>query len=127
MPGFRREGPWVVIEIDLQLYGEATIMKAAYWITDNHYILIEKVDNPPKALVRIRPKEESADAEAVAGEFCNRLLDQSLADRIAKETAPIRDLIMAHALSKSALINQPFETACPEEALKKISSSDPKK
>jgi His-Xaa-Ser system protein HxsD len=38
--------------------------------------------------------------------FFEELLDQDLRERVAKETEPLRALILAHAFSRTALIRQ---------------------
>ena len=49
---------------------------------------------------RMRRILEAAD---LAGMFCNELLDQALRAKLSEETEPVRNLILAHALSHTSL------------------------
>ena len=65
--------------------------------------------------VRLRPKPPAVtDIAALAGEFVNLLLDETLREEIGRETEPVRNLILAHALSETALLRPELETADPE-------------
>ena len=54
----------------------------------------------------------------------NDLLDQTLREKVAKETEAFRNLIVAHALSKTCLINSELETQDPFTDAQGISKPD---
>jgi hypothetical protein len=49
----------------------------------------------------------------MAGEFCNALLDQTLREIVSQESEAERNLILAHALSRTTLIHPELETESP--------------
>jgi His-Xaa-Ser system protein HxsD len=65
--------------------------------------------------VDIAPKERGDDAAAIAGEFSNALLEQSLRSRIAEETRAIRELIVAQAFCEGDLLDRRDSEAEPDD------------
>ncbi len=78
--------------VDPEIYGELAVLKATYRFTDRYFIKIEK------GAVTFTPKGTAIDNN-LEGKFFNELLDQRLREKIAQETLPARNLIMAYALS----------------------------
>ena len=106
------EGTVRLIVIDTSVYGEKTALKSAYRFSDKAFIHIQQ--RAEKQIeVRLRAKNSGDDIDLLAGEFTNDLLEQRLREIVAKETEPIRDLIITHALSKTTIINGPLETMDP--------------
>ncbi len=94
------------VVVDLGLYSRDAIRKAAYKFSGDWYV--ELVSGSDQTVnVRFTPKAEGKDGDLVRKEFFNELLDQTLRERIASETLAVRNLIMAHALSKLDLIEKP--------------------
>jgi His-Xaa-Ser system protein HxsD len=50
--------------------------------------------------VRFQSKMPGEALESIAGEFFNALLDQQLREKVGQESEKIRNLILAHALSR---------------------------
>ncbi len=50
------------------------------------------------------PKIEKKTAETILENFKKEVLDQDLREKIAKETEEVRNLILAHAFSKTSII-----------------------
>lgn len=86
------------MEVDLQVYGLAALLKVAHRFTDRCVVHLERRD-PQTIEVRFRPKGDQIPLESIAGEFCNEILDQRLREIVAHESEPVRNLILAHALS----------------------------
>jgi len=61
----------------------------------------------------MRPKKAEDDSDQAIRDFLNDLIDQRLRSIVAEETSATRDLIMAHALSRTALIRPDFENTEP--------------
>lgn len=98
--------------IDLSIYGLDALLKSAYRFTDRCFIHLQRT-SPNVVEVRMRPKSTTDEPDTILREFFNDLLDQKLREVVAAETAGIRDLIMAHALSKTNLVRPDLETAEP--------------
>jgi len=98
----KTEGPGLLAEVDLGIYHESALMKVAYRFTDRCYVHLqhrrEKI-----VTVHFEPKSDQQRLGDLAGEFCNELLDQSLREIIGRESEPIRNLVLAHALSRGHL------------------------
>ncbi len=94
------------VVVDLGLYSRNAIQKAAYKFSDAWYVELAS-GSDQTVNVRFTPKGEGKDGDLVRKEFFNELLDQTLRERIASETLAVRNLIMAHALSKLDLNQTP--------------------
>jgi His-Xaa-Ser system protein HxsD len=108
----RLEGAGLLVQIDLGVYSHAALLKAAYRFTDRCYLHLEN-HSPSLVVVRFSRKNESVDLERIAGEFCSELLDQTLREIVGKETEGERNLILAHALSRTTLDNPELEGEPP--------------
>ena len=129
-----------VVTVDTSLYSPQSVRKAAHRLTGLCYVHLQRSGVPDLDLaepvgsahenltaagngvpegrllrVRLRPKPPAVtDIAALAGEFVNLLLDETLREEIGRETEPVRNLILAHALSETALLRPELETADPE-------------
>jgi His-Xaa-Ser system protein HxsD len=94
------------LSFDLRTVSLLAIQKAAYKFTD---VLAFNFAAPSEieALVEVSPKKECTSAllDQFVNDLRNEVLDQHLRELIAKETAPVRNLILAQAFSKTSLIN----------------------
>ena len=99
----------LLIRFDSGVYRLSAIKKAAYKFADRFHVLIETT--PGGVLARLRAKTGLASPEAIAGDFCNEVLDQDLREHVQEETAPIRDLLLAQAFSATSLIDGQGEDA----------------
>jgi len=106
----------LVVKFDRHVYRLSAIKKAAYKYGGLFHILIENADDFIAAT--LKPTAACQAADVAAGEFCNEVLDQDLREDIAAETSGIRDLLLAHAFSKTSLIDLDLETEDYEPALK---------
>ena len=103
-----------VVRFDRTVYGVSAVKKAAYKSGDTFHILIEEADG--SVVVSLRPEASNAHPEDALGKFCNEVLDQQLREEIAAETKGVRDLLLAHAFSKTSLIDSELETSDYEQA-----------
>lgn len=94
----------LTVIIDTHVFDLAAIKKAAYKFTNECGLSFDQV-SPQKLEVTLRFKGE-ADREQVATAFINEVLDQDLRAIVAKETSTTRNLILAHAFSKTSLTHQ---------------------
>lgn len=84
------------LQIDDAVYSDPVVTKAAYWFTDRCYIDIHRSEMGGLVAV-IRGKDGGCDLMAVAGEFCNALVDFALRARVAAETADIQEALLRRA------------------------------
>jgi His-Xaa-Ser system protein HxsD len=109
--------------IDLSVYGMDAVLKSAYRFTGRCFVHLQRSGENTVEL-RMRPKRIEEDPDSAVRDFLNDLLEQRLRSMVAAETTSMRDLIMAHALSRTALIRPDLETAEPTRDLQNDSTSD---
>ena len=99
-----RSARTVTITLDTNIFALETVKKAAYRYLDRFAVDL-KLDGAVLTCRLCFPDGTSdSDAEAAVRDLKNEVLDQDLRERIRVETAPIRNLILAHAFSKTGLI-----------------------
>jgi His-Xaa-Ser system protein HxsD len=114
-------GEGLLAEVDLSVYGLPALLKTAYRFTDRCYLHLQ-YNESSRVEVRFRAKAGISLTE-IPGEFCNELLDQTLREMVARESEPERNLILAHALSKTTLLH-PEEDAPFLETVKHADRAD---
>jgi His-Xaa-Ser system protein HxsD len=98
--------------VDLGVYTLSALLRVAYRFTDRCYLHLQK-KSEHLVEVRFRSKNAEASLDKIAGDFCNELLDQSLREIVARESEPVRNLILAHALSRTPFVDPELETVDP--------------
>lgn len=89
----------VRIGVDTGLYPKDAVLGAAYVFIDRCYVLLDSLDGA-NLTVALRPRTPS-DADglsALAGEFGNELLAQTLRHRIADQNRPLLEAVVARAI-----------------------------
>jgi His-Xaa-Ser system protein HxsD len=105
MNGVVRDGNTFVLSIDTRVYSLEAVKKTAYkFAAVTSVILQPKTDNIVSVLFNFAEAHGKNDPERVISDFCNELLDQDLREIIKRETTPVRNLILAHAFSRSSLV-----------------------
>jgi His-Xaa-Ser system protein HxsD len=100
------------MEVDLGVYGLAALLKVVDRFTDRCFVhLQQRTDQIIE--VRFHSKGPQHQLHSIAGEFCNEILDQRLREMVARESEPVRNLILAHALSRVGLANA--ESKAPQD------------
>lgn len=96
-------GGWA-IRIDLSIYRIEAVLRAAYKMTDRHYLLL--VDHEPNRSVVawIWPKNGVGGVDLV-GNFCEELIEQRLRLLLDEKTHTIRELIVAQAFAEGNLLD----------------------
>ena len=103
-----------VARFDRNVYRLSAVKKAAYKYGGMFHVVIEGADG--SVVVSLRPASSTTNPEEAVGRFCNEVLDQELREEIAAETNGARDLLLAHAFSKTSLIDSELETSDYEQA-----------
>jgi His-Xaa-Ser system protein HxsD len=117
------QGSVRLLTLDVKVYSLEAILKTAYWFTERAFLHLQYRD-AQTIEVRLRAKLAAVDPDEIAGNFLNDLIDQRLRELVAVETEKTRDLIIAHALSKTALVNRHFETADPFSASHRVTKPE---
>lgn len=89
-----------VFNLNAAIYGLRAIRKVAYKLRGSLYILVEQHGNVNE--VRLISNACPKSIDRLVRDFCNEVLDQELRERVAREMTEIRDILQAHALSKTA-------------------------
>lgn len=93
------------LTIDQSVYCREAVLRAAHWYTDRFLLTISS-PNSETLSVTLRAKEKGHDIERAAQEFENSLVDAQLRVEIGRETAGIRELIVAKALAEGDLLDE---------------------
>ena len=93
--------------LDTAIYSLEAIKKVAYRFADRASVLITPCAGSTVAVrFTFAGSAEKNEPKLVMADFCNELLDQDLREIIKTETQALRSVIIAHAFSRSALIEQ---------------------
>ena len=99
---FHPDGALVIL--DAKVYRISAVKKAAYKFGNRCHCLITTRDDGSIEVV-LKPKEPLDNLEYLAGEFCNEVLDQDLREVVAEQTDAVRNVLLAHAFSRTSLVN----------------------
>ncbi|MFN8642949.1 MAG: His-Xaa-Ser system protein HxsD [Candidatus Binatia bacterium] len=132
----------IAFEIDEQLYPLEALYGACYLFLDRCYVFLSRAASGGVA-VRLTARESAnaAELDALAGEFGNELLSQSLRLELSRSTARIREYYTAAALRSAAaaptvdellaeleseeLLEDPLEIMVPWEESQGTKSNEP--
>jgi len=107
MNGVSRVGDAHCLSLSTAIYGLEAIKKTAYRFADKVSVIIQPGDdNTVSVLFNFVGKHAANDPDKIIADFCNELLDQDLREIIKNETMPVRNLILAHAFSRTSLVEQ---------------------
>ena len=97
-PGLESDalGDLGTVTIDPTLYSEQAIFRAAYWLTDRHYVFLDRDGSRIRVEIRNKPGAD-ANLQQACADFCNSLVDFRLRDIVAHETGAIREALVKHA------------------------------
>lgn len=107
MNGISRAGDDHCLVLNTSIYGLDAIKKTAYRFADKASIILQPAaENAVSVTFNFVGKHAATNPEQVIGDFCNELLDQDLREIIKRETNPVRNIILAHAFSRTSLVEQ---------------------
>lgn len=91
--------------LSLSTYSLNAVKKACYKFSSEFSVKLEKIDDEKiKVGFEFNPKADNEAPADLIRQFHNELLDQDLREIVFKETEGVRNLILAHAFSKTTLI-----------------------
>src|SRR4051812_21549885 len=96
-------GTEAIVELDTRVFRLEAVKKAAYRFGGRCFARFELV-GPTTVRVTLNPRLPE-EVERLVGEFRNEVLDQELRETVAAETEAVRNLILAQAFSKTALLD----------------------
>ena len=116
-PGQQTAGPGCSFRVDLRVYTLSTIKKAVYSVGDGASGTIDLVSET-EAVVSFHSGADrnGGSDDELRARFYRELLDYDLRAAIAIETEPLRNLIVAHALSRVPLLHPELESGMPGAA-----------
>jgi len=106
----RADADGLRVRFDCRAYDLLSIQKAAYKFGDRCHVLISPDEENTYVDVVLQAKRTLDNPRFLAGEFCNEVLDQQLRQIVAKETAGVRDLLLAQAFSRTNLITPELDS-----------------
>lgn len=93
------------VTLSLSIYSLNALKKACYKFSSEFSVKFEKIDDDKmKVNFNFIPSINREQKEEIIHQFHNELLDQDLREIVFKETETVRNLILAHAFSKTTLI-----------------------
>jgi len=98
----------ISFNVDTRIHSESAIKKACYRFADRLDIQIRRIsDNEIEIqFVRLRGSTDAeGDAAWLTAAVRREILDQDLREEIFKQTAEVRNLILAEAFKNTTLIN----------------------
>ena len=107
MSALRFENGSISTTIDLTQYRVISVQKAAYRFAAKCTVILGQTTGTilPVTLQFSRQTTEDAALEC-ARAFFQELLDQELREKIGEQTAGVRALILAHAFSRTGLVDK---------------------
>jgi len=102
----REEGNFCLL-LSTSVYSAEAIKKTAYKFADRASVVLRPAGEATlKVVFNFVGRHASNNAEQVLSDFCNELLDQDLREIVKRETGPLRNVILAHAFSRTQLAEQ---------------------
>lgn len=98
-----------LLRLSTKLYSIEAIKRVVYKFADRAAILLIPTDKPDfinLSIKRLSKSDESQALDILIDEIKSELLDQDLREIIKRETAPLRNVIFAHAFSRTKLVEQ---------------------
>lgn len=92
------------IKFDSRLYSSESVKRALYRFTDRFAADIRQTDNEFVCTLHFAADKSDVTKELDIMNFKKEVLDQDLREKIRAETESVRNLILAHAFSKTGLI-----------------------
>jgi His-Xaa-Ser system protein HxsD len=103
------EGRVVALEIESTVYSLPAVLRACYKFADQLYSFVTPADAEAALVVALWSRSGGEVPSGLIGEFCNELADQELRERLARETAHIREMIVTQAFAEGNLTGEDDE------------------
>ncbi len=101
----RKESKAISVNFDSQVFSLMAIKKAAYKYIDAFAADITIENHEIRCVLSLTsPRTEESSARLV-DDFKKEVLDQDLREKLKDETEAVRNLVLAHAFSKTGIVN----------------------
>jgi His-Xaa-Ser system protein HxsD len=101
----------VTVAFDTAIYRLEAVKKAAYRFGSRCFVKLD-VSGPAQVVVQLEQKPGGKEnLVQVRGDFQTEVLDQELREVVAHETDAVRNLLLAQAFSRTALLDPIGETS----------------
>jgi His-Xaa-Ser system protein HxsD len=97
----------VTLLVDENIYSKEALLRTCYWFTDRCYLFVSR-PGPNQFSVRIRAKAGLPSLESISGDFENALIDHQVRQDVDRDTARLRELIVAKAFAEGDLEDAPI-------------------
>lgn len=94
----------IEVHFDSRLYSGEAIKRALYRMSDRFAGEVKLADQNYICLLHFPPEKSAVTKDLDVSNFKKEVLDQDLREKIRLETESVRNLILAHAFSKTGLI-----------------------
>jgi His-Xaa-Ser system protein HxsD len=111
------EGRVVALEVNTSVYSLPAVLRACYKNADQLYSFIAPAEAGAVLIVTIWSRSGGDIPEDLIGGFCNELADQELRERLARETGPIREMIVAQAFGEGNFAGEENEDDYEDDPL----------
>lgn len=109
---FEAEKDEAILNIDSRLFSREAVLRALYWFSKDLYSEVSFSEDRVQLQVRLRLKQsvptlenpKPPDLGTLIAEFRTALVDSELRVQIQKETAGVRELILAKAFSEAGVL-----------------------
>ena len=94
----------ITVKFDSRVFTLPAIKKAAYKYLDSFVCDISILDNEVRCLLSFTTSISEEACAQLVDDFKKEVLDQDLREKLKAETEPIRNLILAHAFSRTGIV-----------------------
>jgi His-Xaa-Ser system protein HxsD len=95
-----------LVTFDGAIYSITAVKKAAYRFLDAFSADISTEGAVIKCALTFTSERGTEAIERTISDFRKEVLDQDLRESLKRETEPVRNLILAHAFSKTGIVSQ---------------------
>lgn len=105
MNGEEKELQTISVNFDSRVYTLLAVKKAAYKYIDSFSADISLANDEVRCLLKLTSPRSDEIVARLVDDFKKEVLDQDLREKLKVETEPVRNLILAHAFSKTGIIS----------------------
>ena len=105
MSGTEEKAHATLITFDSKVYSLIAVKKAAYKFLDRFSAQISIEDATINCLLTFSPSIDQDAGLRLVEDFSKEILDQDLRETLKTETEAVRNLILAYAFSKTAMVS----------------------
>lgn len=99
------EGKTIAVNFDNRVFSLVAVKKAAYKYIDTVSADISLENDEVRCLLKLTSPKSDESFARLLDDFKKEVLDQDLREKLRIETEPVRNLILAHAFSKTGIIS----------------------